>query len=83
MGWVSGIVVFVMVWWVVLFAVLPWGATPPGVPVPGLSESAPEKPRLALKFAVTTAIAVAIWIGVYLVIASGIVSFRDMAEALP
>ena len=25
MGWVSGIVVFVIVWWIVVFAVLPFG----------------------------------------------------------
>ena len=28
MSWVSGTFVFVMIWWVVIFAVLPFGRSP-------------------------------------------------------
>lgn len=80
MGLVSGIVVFVVVWWVVLFAVLPWGAKPPDSVEPGLAESAPESPRIALKFLVTTGVAFLVWLAIEVVISSGIVSFRDMAR---
>ncbi len=29
MGWVTGIIVYVLVWWITLFAVLPLWVTPP------------------------------------------------------
>lgn len=82
MGWVSGIAVFVITWWVVLFAVLPWGATPPDNPERGMAESAPAKPRLLMKFAVTTGIAVVVWLAIYGIVASGLISFRDMARQM-
>ena len=37
----TGIAVFVVVWWIVLFAVLPWGVRPPETLVPGQADSAP------------------------------------------
>lgn len=49
MGIVSGIVVFIMIWWVTLFAVLPWGVRPSEAPVPGEFGGAPEKPLYSKK----------------------------------
>lgn len=82
MGWVSGFAVFAVVWWTVLFAVLPWGVRPPEEAEPGMADSAPAKPRMALKFAVTTALSVVIWLGIYAVVSSGLISFRDMARGM-
>jgi predicted secreted protein len=83
MGWVSGIVVYLITWWVVLFAVLPWGVRPPDEPEAGHATSAPTRPRIWMKFAVTTVVAAVIWLGIYGVIEAGWISFRDMAERLP
>jgi predicted secreted protein len=47
-----------LVWWLVLFTVLPFGARPPDQVEPGMAPSAPAKPRIALKFLITTVIAV-------------------------
>ena len=66
MSWFSGIMVYIIIWWLVLFTVLPWGNRPPAEPEPGHAPSAPENPRLALKAAVTSAIAAVIWLFVYL-----------------
>ena len=76
----TGIAIYVVVWWVVLFAVLPWGVKPPETLVPGQADSAPENPRLLLKAAVTTVIAGVIWAGIYLVVRSDWISFRDMVQ---
>lgn len=73
----TGIMVYVVVWWIVLFTVLPWGARPPENPQPGHATSAPEKPRLLLKFAVTTVIAGIVFAALYWFLGSGIVSLRD------
>jgi predicted secreted protein len=76
MHWYTGVMAYVIIWWAVLFTVLPWGNRPPEAPDPGHATSAPEKPRLPIKFAVTTAIATAIFLGVYWLIESGLVSLR-------
>jgi predicted secreted protein len=76
----TGIAIYVVVWWIVLFAVLPWGVRPPETLVPGQADSAPENPRLLLKALVTTLVAGVIWGAIYLIIQSGWISFRDMAQ---
>ncbi|MGQ0676079.1 MAG: DUF1467 family protein [Rhodospirillales bacterium] len=72
----SGIMVFVVIWWTVIFAVLPWGNRPPDKVEPGHASSAPAKPRLAIKFAVTTAIAAVIWVLIDQAIRRQLVSFQ-------
>ena len=79
MGWVSGIAVFVMVWWVVLFAVLPWGIRLETEPEKGHAYGAPKRTRLALKLVVTTAISIVVWLAIFLVIEAELISFRDWA----
>ena len=82
MGWVSGIAVYVIIWWTVLFAVLPWGIRPAEDPVPGEMPGAPENPRLWTKAGVTTAISAVVWGVVYLLVDSNLISFREMAERM-
>ena len=65
MTWFSGILIYVLLWWIVLFTVLPWGNRPADNPEPGHAPSAPAKPRLGLKAAVTSVIAAMIWVLVY------------------
>jgi len=77
MNWFTGTMVFVVVWWTVIFAVLPWGNRPPEKVEPGHATSAPAKPRLALKFAVTTVLAALIWVAIDQAVRHGLVSFRE------
>jgi predicted secreted protein len=76
MSWFSAAMVFVIVWWLVLFMVLPFGAAPPDEVEPGMASSAPARPRLALKFLVTTLIALAVTALILWVIESGLVRLR-------
>ncbi len=73
----TGIMVYIVTWWIVLFTVLPWGAKPPDNPQPGHATSAPEKPRLLLKFAVTTVIAGIVFAALCWFIAADFISFRN------
>ena len=68
MTWFTGILVYLVIWWLVLFTVLPWGNRPPANPEPGHATSAPERPRMWLKAAVTSAIAALVWLAIYLAI---------------
>ena len=82
MGLVSGVVVFVILWWTVLFAVLPWGNRPVEEPEPGHAPSAPKNPRLWRKFAATTAVTLVLWLAVFALVEFGVVSFRDIAQGI-
>ena len=78
----SGLLVFVIIWWLVLFMVLPWGVRPPEPEdmEPGQMSGAPAKPNLVLKLAVTTGIALVLWGIAYYVISAELISFREMAQ---
>jgi predicted secreted protein len=77
MAWVTGIVVYVLVWWITLFAVLPLWITPADPDDPGHAVGAPQRPRLLLKIAITTVISALIWLAIYLVTKSPWLSFRE------
>ncbi len=85
MNWFTGVVLYVMIWWTALFAVLPFGTRPvtDADDVPGGWRGAPERPRLLLKAVATTVVAAVIWLGCYLVITSQYLSFRNGWLALP
>ena len=72
----AGILVYVLLWWTVIFMVLPWGNRPPEKVASGHATSAPAKPRLALKFAVTTCVAAVLWLIVDQVVRHGLISFK-------
>jgi predicted secreted protein len=80
MHWVTTLAIYFTVWWTVLFVVLPWGAQAPAEVEPGMAASAPAKPRLMLKFAITSVLALIITLALWLVAESGLVSFREMAR---
>jgi predicted secreted protein len=77
MAWVTGIVVYVLVWWVTLFAVLPLWVTPAEPDDPGHAAGAPQRPRLLLKIAITTVVSAVIWLTIYLLVKSPWLSFRE------
>ena len=76
MNWFTGILVYVIVWWLVLFTVLPWGVKRAETTEVGHADGAPEKPMMWRKAAITSIIAAAIWGLIYLAIENGWVSFR-------
>jgi len=79
MSWVSGVVLFVILWCVVLFAVLPWGVRSAEPTDMGYAAGAPANPQLLRKAIWTTAITAAIWLIIFLVIQADVISFRDWA----
>lgn len=75
MGWISGIIVYVLSWWVVLFAVLPFG----------WERDETGKPRNFKPLRVvlvTSLMAAAVWLIIYGLIESDIISFRDLARGM-
>ena len=76
MNWLNGLVVFTIVWWLILFMTLPFGARPPANPGRGHATSAPENPRLALKMFVTTLLAALVTAAFAYVADQGWISLR-------
>ena len=60
MNWLTGIVVYILVWWVTLFAILPLWVTPTDPDDPGYAAGAPQNPLLLRKLLLTTAVAAVI-----------------------
>jgi predicted secreted protein len=76
MTWVQGIVAYVVIWWVVIFAVLPFGIRPTEEGDIGHAAGAPANPRLWFKAGVTTLVAAVLWVGLFLLVKSDLLSFR-------
>ncbi len=75
----SGIVLFVVIWWPVFFCVLPVGMRQPeeGERVPGAMPGAPARPDLKRKLLWTTVLAALLWLAVYGLIRADLFSFRQ------
>ena len=61
MGLIGNIVTFFIIWWVVIFAVLPWGVHRLKNPEKGMEHGAPEKPLILRKLLLTTGISIILW----------------------
>jgi predicted secreted protein len=62
--WLSQAAIFLLIWFVILFAVLPWGVRQQTETKAGHDPGAPANPQLGRKAAITTVISLALW-GVY------------------
>ncbi len=78
MDWATSVATYVIIWWLVMFMVLPWGVR--RIESEDLREGddpgAPENPRMLMKVAVTTGVSGVIFGLVYLIVISGVISFR-------
>jgi predicted secreted protein len=79
MTWVSGVAVYILIWWTVIFVILPIGVQPiSGEDArKGHDAGAPRQPGMLWKAAVTTLVAAVIWLLFYWLIESGALSFID------
>jgi predicted secreted protein len=77
MTWVQGVVAYTIIWWLVIFAVLPFGVRPLDKTDIGYAAGAPANPRLWLKAGITTVIAAVVWLGFYALVTSNLISFRE------
>lgn len=83
MGWFTATVLYALIWWTVLFAVLPlWTRPIDAGRDAGGWRGAPERPLLRRKLIVTTVVALIIWGGSVALIESPYMSFRSMAADL-
>ena len=75
---ISAVVIFIVIWWLVLFMVLPFGVRRTETPEAGHDPGAPAKPMLWRKAGVTTVIAIALFAVVYVVVEYDLVALSDL-----
>ncbi len=79
----TAIAIYFLIWWVVLFAVLPWGVRAQGeAGVRGTDPGAPTMPRLAAKVVWTTIISTIIFIACWFVYTRRLVTIEELATLL-
>ena len=76
MDFVSGLVVYVLLWWWVFLMSLPFGVRPPVEPEQGHATSAPVRPMLLHKMIASTVVAGGLFVVIYFVIDAGVFSFQ-------
>lgn len=76
----AGIIVYLMIFWTLLFAVLPWGNKTPEKIEEGMAGSAPAKPRIKEKFLICAGISALVWIVVYLLVTFGVIDFYAISH---
>jgi predicted secreted protein len=85
MSLATAIAIYFIIWWTVLFAVLPWGVRSQqesGAVAPGTDPGAPAIPRLRRKLIWTTIVAGLVFALWYVVYAYRLIAIDDLAAML-
>ena len=80
-----GAALYILIWWIVLFAMLPIGVrtqAEEGEVAPGTAESAPHAPRLLPKMFATTLVAAIVFAALYAIIVHHVITL-DQIPFLP
>jgi predicted secreted protein len=73
--------VYLVIWWTMLFTVLPLGVRRVENPGRGQDHGAPEAPRLLRKVIITSIVAAVLWLIFYYVHQADIFDFRKWADS--
>jgi predicted secreted protein len=77
----SFVAIYFVIWWIALFAVLPWGIrsqAEEGEVVPGTDPGAPRRPRFLFVILVTTALSAVVFAIFYGIISQDFISLEDL-----
>ncbi len=80
MSWATGLMVYLVIWWTILFTVLPLGVRKVENPGRGQDHGAPETPQLLRKAIITSLVAAVLWIAFYFLHQSDLFDFRQWAD---
>jgi predicted secreted protein len=80
MSWFVAVAMYIVIWWISIFAVLPLGVKPSEKGDIGASAGAPANPRLWYKVGITSIVAAVLWLIMFAVIHFGLVDLRDLAR---
>ena len=80
----GSIIVYVMIWWIIFFSVLPVGIQSNKEvfkeKIEGMDPGAPKNPKIALKFLVTTLITSIIFVVIYYLTKIELLNLREFLQ---
>jgi predicted secreted protein len=77
MSWATGLMVYLVIWWTILFTVLPLGVRRVENPGRGQDPGAPARPQILRKAIITSLVAAVLWLGFYFLHQADVFSFRQ------
>ena len=84
MGITGSIIVYVMIWWVIFFSVLPIGIQSNKEvfreKIEGMDPGAPKNPKIAKKFFITTLITSIIFLVIYYLVEIDLLNLRNFLK---
>jgi predicted secreted protein len=84
MGITGSIIVYVMIWWIIFFSILPIGIQSNKEAfkdsIEGFDPGAPKNPKIAKKFLITTIITSIVFIMIYYIVDLGFFNLRNFLQ---
>ena len=84
MGLTGSIIVYVMIWWIVFFSILPVGIKSNNKifkdTIEGIDPGAPKNPKIGKKFLITTITTSIIFIMIYYIVDLGFFNLRNFLQ---
>ena len=84
MGITGSIIVFVIIWWIIFFSVLPIGIRSNKEKfrerIEGIDPGAPKNPKIAKKFLITTIITTLIFVVIYYLVKIDLLNLREFLK---
>ena len=84
MGITGSIIVYVLIWWIIFFSILPVGIQSNKDKfkenIEGIDPGAPKNPRIAKKFLITTIITSIIFIVIYYLVRFNLLNLREYLQ---
>tara|TARA_B100000963_G_scaffold361670_1_gene398574 strand:- start:3170 stop:3424 length:255 start_codon:yes stop_codon:yes gene_type:complete len=84
MGITGSIIVYVMIWWIIFFSVLPIGIQSNKEvfkeKMGGMDPGAPKNPKIGTKFLITTVITSIIFIVIYYLVNIDLLNLRELLK---
>lgn len=84
MGVTGSIIVYVMIWWIIFFSVLPTGIQSNKEvfkeKIEGMDPGAPKNPKIAKKFFITTLITTIIFLVIYYLVEVELLNLRKLLQ---
>ena len=84
MGLTGSIIVYVLIWWIIFFSVLPVGIQSNKEKfkerIDGVDPGAPKNPKIAKKFLITTIITSIIFIVIYYLVEFNLLNLREYLQ---
>tara|TARA_B100000575_G_scaffold287555_1_gene286095 strand:- start:950 stop:1204 length:255 start_codon:yes stop_codon:yes gene_type:complete len=84
MGITGSIIVYVLIWWIIFFSILPVGIQSNKdtfkEKIEGIDPGAPKNPKIAKKFLITTIITSIIFIVIYYLVKLNLLNLREYLQ---